>query len=129
MPAECDVSGALVNGTECQMDVGDSCPVGRRAVELGSAKACALCRAGEPLLLLPALTRCMHLVWLCVQRGQLPGCMVHVSSVACPFLRCCRHIFSKRQQLHSLRSWPVRKQRGGIVLPLTLCSRQLCSRR
>lgn len=46
-PAVCDISGSLVDGGECMMNLADSCAAGRRPVELPSGgKACALCRAG-----------------------------------------------------------------------------------
>lgn len=47
--AVCEDGGELTEGTECQTNVGDSCPPGRRPVYLNSGndgKACALCRAG-----------------------------------------------------------------------------------
>jgi len=47
--AVCEEGGALADGTDCQTDVGDSCPAGRRPVPLNGGsdgKACALCRAG-----------------------------------------------------------------------------------
>ncbi len=44
--AVCEEGGALADGTDCQTDVGDSCPAGRRPVPLTAGKACVLCRAG-----------------------------------------------------------------------------------
>ena len=46
-PAVCGADGGLLDGDECQANLSDNCPAGRRPVALpDGGKACPRCRAG-----------------------------------------------------------------------------------
>ena len=107
--ATCDISdaeGALLDGSECQMDINVACPPGKRPVNLpGGGKACPVCRAGvhELPLLLPgqrwAGTAAAVASW---RRHHRP-----------PAAIARRHILGHRRQLLRLRSGQV-QQRSGL---------------